>query len=142
MQKLYELIGLPLIFIYGNILFICKLIVTHVIKLFDLTSSKEIQKYPNKLINRIVSSLHSIILIIITLLFWYYNDISLPPVDDGNIIFLQYFNMDAMISYLIYDILVDTIWEYNNDGNISMIIHHLLGLISIGTIRYTNSIPG
>ena len=137
-----EIICFPIIFIYIGYLYFVKTKVKNYI-VHNVNISKSRIKSHTHLINRIVASNHAIIQSFICIIYWnYYDNIFTLPNNDSYKI--QYLAFDIMNGYLIFDLLIDTIWNIFNNDNISMqmFVHHITGLISMYNIRLYDSVPG
>jgi len=89
-------------------------------------------------VNRIISSTHAVILFSLSLYFWVSNPsaiINPPPETTPPLVKAS---IDLMLGYLIYDTLADTIWNVTYD----VTLHHFLGFLSLGYIRYINCAQG
>lgn len=131
----------PIIITYVSLLYNLYTVCVYYIKNIDLSNTKLNSHFP--IINRVIASTHSCLLAIICIYYWItYDDVFSQPNDKIHMI--QYICLDIMNGYLIYDLMMDTLWNLLKFDLISiqMFIHHILGLISIYLIRYYDSVPG
>ena len=88
--------------------------------------------------NRLVSSVHAVLMFALTLYYWVEKNPSMNLVG-YNIDSLQALTHDAMIGYLVYDTITNYALVATGD-NMTM-VHHLLGLITHISARLFNSGP-
>jgi hypothetical protein len=131
----------PIIITYISLLYNLYTVCVYYINNINLNNTKLNSHFP--IINRVIASSHSCLMAIICIYYWTtYDNLFSQPCD--KIYMIQYICLDTMNGYLIYDLMMDTLWNLLKLDLISiqMFIHHILGLISINLVRHYDSAPG
>ena len=141
-----EKVGLPIMtthytFVCGMMFIALSLLVPQVL---DLSPNKAMEANPKALVNRIVASIHAALMFFLAISYWIRSYPAILQSPAGTVADpQQIFAVEIMLGYLLYDCLIDTMWP-KDDGtwDLSMVVHHIMGAISLGAVRYYHSVPG